>query len=132
MVDYNPKTFWYYPWGKSITHKGVDIFANEGRNLYPSTAGLIIYSGKIDIGGNVIFVLGPKWRFHYYAHLQKCDIKSLIWVTRDKIIGKVGSSSNAWFYKFIRLNSYADMINRKHIKVNTGWQIVLSICLNGA
>jgi len=95
MADFNPKTFWYYPWGKSVTHKGVDIFANEGRNLYPSIAGLVLYSGKIDIGGNVILILGPKWRFHYYAHLYKCDVKSLTWVKRDKIIGKVGSSGNA-------------------------------------
>lgn len=70
-ADYNPKTFWYYPWGKSVTHKGVDIFAKEGTNLYSSTSGLVIYSGKLNLGGNVILVLGPKWRFHYYAHLQK-------------------------------------------------------------
>jgi hypothetical protein len=24
--SYNEKSFWYYPWGKSVTHKGVDIF----------------------------------------------------------------------------------------------------------
>ena len=27
MGDYNQKSFWFYPWGKSITHKGVDVFA---------------------------------------------------------------------------------------------------------
>ena len=31
--DYNHNTFWYYPWGKSVTHKGVDIFAKEGTVL---------------------------------------------------------------------------------------------------
>ena len=24
--DYHPQSYWYYPWGTSITHKGVDIF----------------------------------------------------------------------------------------------------------
>ena len=27
--DYNPKSFWYYPWGKSVTHKGVDILLRK-------------------------------------------------------------------------------------------------------
>lgn len=27
--DYHPDSFWYYPWGRSVTHKGVDIFAKE-------------------------------------------------------------------------------------------------------
>ncbi len=31
--DWHPETFWYYPWGKSVTHKGVDIFAKEGTNI---------------------------------------------------------------------------------------------------
>jgi hypothetical protein len=26
--DYNPNSFWYFPWGKSGTHKGVDVFAD--------------------------------------------------------------------------------------------------------
>ena len=25
--DYHEKSFWYYPWGRSVTNKGVDIFA---------------------------------------------------------------------------------------------------------
>ena len=94
-ADYNPNTFWFYPWGKSITHKGVDIFANEGRNLYPATPGLVIYSGKLGRGGNVILILGPKWRFHYYAHLKECNVESLNWVSKNRKIGKVGSSGNA-------------------------------------
>ena len=40
--DWNPKTFWYYPWGKSITHKGVDIFAKEGTNVLSSVNGIIL------------------------------------------------------------------------------------------
>ena len=26
-ADWNPQSFWYYPWGRSGTHKGIDIFA---------------------------------------------------------------------------------------------------------
>ena len=69
--SYNKKSFWYYPWGKSGTHKGVDIFAKTGTPIVSSTGGLVIYSGEISRGGNVVVVLGPKWRIHYYAHLDK-------------------------------------------------------------
>jgi murein DD-endopeptidase MepM/ murein hydrolase activator NlpD len=68
--DYNKDTFWFYPWGKSVTHKGVDIFAKEGTNVKSSTWGIVLYSGKIEVGGNVVLILGPKWRLHYYAHLK--------------------------------------------------------------
>ena len=27
--SYSQNSFWAYPWGKSITHKGVDIFGKE-------------------------------------------------------------------------------------------------------
>ena len=37
--DYHPQSFWYYPWGTSVTHKGVDIFKKKGtpvRTAYPT------------------------------------------------------------------------------------------------
>jgi len=93
--DYNPKTFWYYPWGKSITHKGVDIFAKEGTPVVSSTSGFVIYAGEIGLGGNVILILGPKWRFHYYAHLKDIKTKSFSWKKKGVCIGSVGTSGNA-------------------------------------
>ena len=33
--DWNKNTFWYEPWGKSITHKGIDIFAKQGTPVLP-------------------------------------------------------------------------------------------------
>ena len=93
--DYNKDTFWYYPWGKSVTHKGVDIFAKEGTNLKAATSGLVLYSGNINIGGNVILILGPKWRIHYYAHLKDIKTSMLSWTNRNEVIGTVGSSGNA-------------------------------------
>ncbi len=94
-TSYHPKSFWYYPWGKSVTHKGVDIFAKEGTTVSSSTAGLVVYCGQITMGGNVVLVLGPKWRLHYYAHLQTINTSSFSWVGRAKKIGTVGTSGNA-------------------------------------
>jgi murein DD-endopeptidase MepM/ murein hydrolase activator NlpD len=93
--DYNPESFWYYPWGRSVTHKGVDIFAPEGTKLYPAAGGLVIYSGKLDFGGNVVLILGPKWRLHYYAHLQETKARRFTFVSKKDLIGTVGSSGNA-------------------------------------
>lgn len=93
--SYNKKSFWYYPWGKSVTHKGVDIFAKEGTNVRSSTYGLVLFSGEIKVGGNVVLVLGPKWRLHYYAHLKKIDRGFLSWLTPNEKIGEVGTTGNA-------------------------------------
>lgn len=57
--DYNQASFWYYPWGKSVTHKGVDIFAKKGTTLNFGTSGIVLYVGTVDVGGNVVIVLDP-------------------------------------------------------------------------
>lgn len=93
--DYNKASFWYYPWGKSVTHKGVDIFAKKGTRLNSATAGIVLYAGTIDVGGNVVIVLGPKWKLHYYAHLDTITTSRLSYVSRNKQIGTIGNSGNA-------------------------------------
>jgi len=93
--DYNAQSFWFYPWGKSVTHKGVDIFAKKGTTVKSSTMGIVLYSGEIGIGGKSILVLGPKWRIHYYAHLNELNTSSLSFVTKNSMIGTVGTSGNA-------------------------------------
>ena len=93
--DYHPKSFWYYPWGKSVTHKGVDIFAKSGTMVTSATKGIVLYTGKIKYGGNFIIILGPKWRLHYYAHLNEIRTKSFHFVNQKSIIATVGISGNA-------------------------------------
>ncbi len=93
--DWNPESFWYYPWGNARVHKGIDIFAKAGTPVYASTGGLVLFSGKISMGGNVVYLLGANWRFHYYAHLQQRNIQPLHFVGAGQQIGTVGSSGNA-------------------------------------
>ena len=47
------------------------------------------------MGGNVVFVLGPKWRVHYYAHLDEIKTSSFSFVSNETLIGTVGDSGNA-------------------------------------
>jgi murein DD-endopeptidase MepM/ murein hydrolase activator NlpD len=93
--SYNPNSFWFYPWGKSVTHKGVDIFAKEGTTLKSSTEGLVLYQGTISRGGKVVVILGPKWRVHYYAHLDKIKTSTFNWANSGETIGTVGTTGNA-------------------------------------
>ena len=92
--DWNPKSFWFEPWGKSGVHKGIDIFAKQGKPVISAVPGIVIYHGEWGIGGNVVAVLGAKWRIHYYAHLA--EAAPVPWfVSSGEVIGHVGTSGNA-------------------------------------
>jgi peptidoglycan LD-endopeptidase LytH len=93
--DWNKLSFWREPWGQSGVHKGIDIFANIGTPVLASTSGWVIYTGNIKLGGNVVAVLGPKWRIYYYAHLGTINTKCFAWASQGEVIGKVGDSGNA-------------------------------------
>ncbi|PHS26598.1 MAG: peptidase M23 [Methylophaga sp.] len=93
--DWNEHSFWYEPWGKSGTHKGIDIFADKGQALLSSSPAIILYTGELARGGKVILSLGSKWRLHYYAHLEYSAVKRWQWVKGGEQIGLVGDSGNA-------------------------------------
>ena len=93
--DWNPKSFWFEPWGASGVHKGIDIFAPRGRPVVAAVPGIVLYDGQLGIGGNVVAVLGPKWRIHYYAHLDEGKRSARLFVARGTPIGAVGTSGNA-------------------------------------
>ena len=94
-VSYHPRSFWYHPWGASGTHKGVDIFARKGTAVNAATGGFVLYTGELSRGGNVVLVLGPKWRVHYYAHLQAIETERFSLVSHGERLGTVGDSGNA-------------------------------------
>lgn len=93
--DWNHNTFWYEPWGRSGVHKGIDIFAMPGQTVLSSSYGLVIYKGALGIGGNVAVVLGPKWRLHYYAHMQDDSVTTKKWLAKGEVLGAVGNTGNA-------------------------------------
>jgi len=93
--DWDKKSFWAYPWGSSITHKGIDIFKPKGTPIIASTYGIVVYTSESGKGGKAVMMLGPKWRFHYYAHLDEFKTHSLQLVERGAVIGTVGDTGNA-------------------------------------
>lgn len=93
--SYNHSTFWYEGWGTSIVHKGVDIFAKKGTPINSSTLGLVLLTAEYGKSGKFAVILGPKWRLHYYAHLDEIHTHPLAIVTQNSQIGTVGKTGNA-------------------------------------
>ena len=122
--DWDDNSFWAYPWGSSITHKGIDIFAKKGTPIIAATNGLVIYTYEGGKGGKSVMVLGPKWRIHYYAHLDEIKTKSFRFVNQKKQIGTVGDSGNAkgkaphLHYSIVSLIPLPWRIDRSH----QGWK----------
>lgn len=92
--DWNAESFWYEPWGTSGTHKGVDVFAARHTPVQAGISGMVVFSGRVAKGGKVVAILGPKWRIHYYAHLESIT-PDMFWVNQGDIVGSVGDSGNA-------------------------------------
>ena len=93
--SYNHETFWYEGWGTSIVHKGVDIFATKGTGVHSGTMGIVLLATEYGKGGKFVVILGPKWRLHYYAHLDEIKTKPFSFVTQNTEIGTVGKTGNA-------------------------------------
>lgn len=93
--DWNRDSFWREPWGRSGVHKGIDIFARKGTAALAAVSGLVIYRDELKLGGKVVIILGPKWRLHYYAHLDSVGVRFGQWVSRGQKVGEVGNSGNA-------------------------------------
>ncbi len=93
--SWNPKSFWHPGWGSSVTHKGIDIFARERALVIAPTYGFILYTGTIAKGGNVVLMLGPKWRLHYFAHLNEIKTDTFRFLRTGDKIGTVGTTGNA-------------------------------------
>ena len=93
--SYHPQSFWYGGWGSSIVHRGVDIFARRGTPVHASTVGLVVGTAELSKGGKCVLVLGPRWRLHYYAHLNEIKTSPFRLVGHRSLIGTVGNTGNA-------------------------------------
>ncbi|MEK5745594.1 M23 family metallopeptidase, partial [Acinetobacter variabilis] len=58
-------------WGaarsQARSHEGIDIMAEHGTKVYSATEGLIADLRNNNLGGKVIWILGPSGSWHYYA-----------------------------------------------------------------
>jgi murein DD-endopeptidase MepM/ murein hydrolase activator NlpD len=97
--SYNKGSFWTHPWTRGVNgapHYGVDIFGKEGSLVVSQTGGIVIYAGWFNnTAGNMVCVLGPKWRIHEYMHLKDVTVTIGDWLSVDEQIGTLGKTGNA-------------------------------------
>lgn len=94
-LDWNEHSFWYEPWGTSGVHKGIDIFSPIGTRVMSNTGGILLYRGVLKKGGNVVVILRPRWKIHYYAHLDSIASSMDRVISAGNQIGLLGDSGNA-------------------------------------
>ena len=95
ITKIDPESFWYYPWGESGVHKGIDIFCEKGTDILSPVSGVVIKKGYGSIAGNYIYIIGSKWRTYYFAHMDTTFANAYQYVSKGDIIGKVGNTGNA-------------------------------------
>ncbi|EFF74354.1 peptidase, M23 family [Achromobacter piechaudii ATCC 43553] len=77
-------------------HEGIDIFAARGTPVLATTQGVVMQVGTNNLGGQVVWVLGPGRQRHYYAHLDAyADIERGQLVAPGDVLGYVGNTGNA-------------------------------------
>ena len=82
--------------GNGRRHEGLDIFAPRGTPVLSATEGIVTRVGTNNLGGQVVWVLGPAGQRHYYAHLDSyADIASGDRVQAGTVLGAVGNTGNA-------------------------------------
>lgn len=84
-------------WSQGRSHEGIDILAPRGTKVYSATEGLIADLRNNNLGGKVIWILGPAGTWHYYAHLDghKRGLNVGDYVKKGDLIGYVGNTGNA-------------------------------------
>lgn len=88
-------------WGSARSqgrsHEGIDIMAERGTKVYSATEGLVADLRNNNLGGKVIWILGPSGSWHYYAHLDghKRGLNVGDYVHKGHLIGYVGNTGNA-------------------------------------
>ena len=93
--DWNPKSFWYEPWGKSIVHRGIDIFAKSGTDVISPSGILVIYAGENPVSGKLVLAVDRSLRIHFFAHLQSIKTEQFSYLDVGEAVGTVGDSGNA-------------------------------------
>ncbi len=83
--------------GQGRRHEGIDIMAARGTKVLSATDGIIADLRNNNLGGKVIWILGPSSSWHYYAHLDahRSGLKVGDYVRQGEHIGFVGNTGNA-------------------------------------
>ena len=87
-------------WGNARSggrrHQGIDVFAAKDTPVLSTTSGLVTRVGTNNLGGRVVWILGPGLERHYYAHLSRyADVRAGDRIEAGTVIGYAGNTGNA-------------------------------------
>ena len=124
-LNWDNDSYWYYPWGKSIVHRGIDIFGDLNTEIISPINGIIIDNGYSSNGGNYIYILSFDLKLYYFAHLSKSNVSTLDFVKKRDVIGLMGDTGNAKFAPFhlhFSIFSAIPIFKYFDLKPIKGWQ----------
>jgi murein DD-endopeptidase MepM/ murein hydrolase activator NlpD len=78
--------------GASSNHKGVDVGAKHGSNIYAADSGKVVIAEYSSSFGNYVMLNHGDGRYTVYAHMSKLKCKVGDSVTQGQVIGLVGST----------------------------------------
>ena len=81
--------------GKMAMHKGMDIAAKEGANVYPVGKGKVIFSGKKGGHGNIVEIEHSRTVVSRYSHLKKSLVEVGQMVKKTDVIAQVGNTGRS-------------------------------------
>jgi murein DD-endopeptidase MepM/ murein hydrolase activator NlpD len=81
--------------GKLQDHRGLDLAAPQGTAVYAAREGTVVELGNDPVYGNYIIVAHDDNWVSLYGHLSSITTKLKSAVTRESIIGKVGSTGQS-------------------------------------
>lgn len=78
--------------GERSFHHGLDIAAPAGTPVRPTAAGRVVVAGERGGYGRLIEIEHANGWVSRYAHLRRLEVKEGDWVSREQVIGEVGST----------------------------------------
>ncbi len=80
---------------KTSVHKGTDFRGETGTPVKSINSGTVILTGDLFFGGNTLIVDHGMGLYSVYMHLSKFNVSDGDRVSKEQVIGFVGSSGRA-------------------------------------
>lgn len=92
--NYISSLYGYRKWDRS-NHKGLDIAAKKGTDIYAAASGTVIHAGTYSTYGKLVIIDHGDDILTYYAHQSKIYVSKGDYVEKGDVIGAIGMTGSA-------------------------------------